>query len=130
MSATTFTMTFPNELIEDAKEAAATIGTDLETFIIQATFARVQRLPAMLARPITPKNGSKARRKQDEAWIEQNYQTLIEDYPDQWVYVYNQKVIAADRRATKAERLARIAIEEFDRDEPAEIFVEASRYVY
>lgn len=128
MSITTFSVAFPDELVKDAKEAAETIGTDLETFIIQATFARVQRLPAMLAKPITAKNGSKERRRRDEVWIEQNYQTLIQKYPDQWVYVYNQKVVAADRRALKAERLARVAIEEFDRDAPAEIFVEASRY--
>lgn len=130
MSVTTFTVTFPDELVQDAKEAAETIGTDLETFIIQATFARVQRVPAMLARPIRRKKGSKERRRRDEAWIEQNYQTLIEKYPDQWVYVYDQKVVAADRRALKAERLARVAIEDFDRDAPAEIFVEARRYVY
>ena len=84
----------------------------------------------MLARPITPNDKSKKRLARDEAWIEENYQTLLEKYPDQWVYVHNLKVVAADRRATKAERLARVAIKDFERDTPAEIFVEASRYVY
>jgi len=84
----------------------------------------------MLARPITAKKGSKERRRRDEVWIEQNYQTLIQKYPDQWVYVYNQKVVAADSSALKAERLARVAIEEFDRNAPAEMYVSASRYVY
>ena len=37
MSATSFTVTFPDELLEDAKEAAEMIGNDLNTFILQAT---------------------------------------------------------------------------------------------
>ena len=131
MSITTFSVTFPDELIEDAKEAAEMIGSDLNTFILQATFARVQELPAKLARkPITPADWPKERLARDRAWIEENYQYLLETYPDQWVYVHNQKVVGADRRPAKAERQARVVIEDFYRDIPAKIFVEASRYVF
>ena len=130
MSATSFTVTFPDELLEDAKEAAEMIGNDLNTFILQATFARVQELPAKLARPIIPTERPKERIARDKAWIRENYQTLFETYPKQWVYVYNQKVVGADRNGAKAQRQARVAIENFERDVPVSLFIGGGRYVF
>jgi hypothetical protein len=101
----TLTIKLPEVLVRDAKEAAEKLGMSLNRFMMQAIFIRVQELPTK-REPIV---FDKERFHRDNKWIDENYQEICEQYPNQWFYVYDQKVCGADRDMARAERLARAA---------------------
>lgn len=102
----TLTIQLPEVLVRDAKEAAEKLGLSLNRFMMQAIFIRVQELPTK-REPIV---FDKERFQRDNKWIDDNYQQLSEEYQNQWIYVYDQKVCGADRDGARAERLARAEI--------------------
>ena len=102
----TLTIQLPEVLVRDAKEAAEKLGMSLNRFMMQAIFIRVQELPTK-REPIV---FDKERFYRDNKWVDENYQRLCEEYPSQWIYVYDQKVCGADPDGARAERLARAEI--------------------
>lgn len=43
----------------------------------------------------------------NDAWLKQNYLDLIQDYPNQWIAVLEQKVIATGNQKRLVERQAK-----------------------
>ena len=43
----------------------------------------------------------------NDAWLKQNYLDLIQDYPNQWIAVLEQKVIATGNQRRLVERQAK-----------------------
>jgi len=102
----TLTIKLPEVLVRDAKEAAEKLGMSLNRFMMQAIFIRVQELPTK-REPIV---FDKERFARDNKWVTEHYQMLSEQYPNKWIYVYDQKVCGADRDKARAERQARAEI--------------------
>ena len=100
------TLELPDVLVRDAKEAAEKLGISLNRFMMQAIFVHVQELPTK-REPIVIDN---ERFKRDNKWIDENSQQLFEQYENQWIIVYNQKVWGANRERGRAERQARAEI--------------------
>ena len=115
----TLTIKLPELLVRDAKEAAEKLGMGLNQFMMQAIFMRVQDLPTK-REPIVFDN---ERFQRDNKWIDENYQEIYEQYPNQWIYVYDQKVCGADRDMARAERQARAEIGDVRRLGAVALFV-------
>ncbi len=121
----TLTLELPDVLVRDAKEAADKLGMGLNHFMMQAIFMRVQELPTK-REPIV---FDKQRFQREHKWINDNYQELGEQYPNQWIYVYDQKVCGADRDGARAERLARAEIGDVHRLGAVSVFM-GDRHVF
>ena len=115
----TLTIQLPEVLVRDAKEAAEKLGISLNRFMMQAIFIRVQELPTK-REPIVFDN---ERFQRDNKWIDENYQEICEQYPNQWSYVYDQKVCGADRDMARAERQARAEIGDVHRLGAVALFI-------
>ena len=105
------TLELPDLLVRDAKEAADKLGISLHRFMMQAIFVHVQELPTK-REPIVIDN---ERFRRDNEWIDENAQQLFEQYENQWIIVYNQKVWGANRDRGRAERQARAEIGDIHR---------------
>ncbi|MBL7063618.1 MAG: hypothetical protein ISS49_05335 [Anaerolineae bacterium] len=44
---------------------------------------------------------------EDEEWAFANYERWMEEYPDQWIAVANEKVVAAEKDPVKAREIAK-----------------------
>ena len=62
----------------------------------------------------------------DQKWISDHIQELIEKYPNQWILVYNQKVIANSQDIAPVWDKA----DELELDQPYLSFIERDVYVY
>ncbi len=125
--ATELTIHLPDPLLEEARQAAEATKTTLEEFVSQAVSVRVQQQKSRMG--TTPANWPKERMRQDRVWIETHYQTLAKNYPNQWVFVHEQKVCGAHRDMTIAEKQAEQLLGNIHQAYPLAVFVEASQYV-
>ncbi len=123
---TELTIHLPEPLMQEARQAAEAAETTLEEFVSQAISAQVQhKKPKIIAGTAS---WPKERMTRDRIWIDTHYQTLAENYPNQWVYVHEQKVCGADRDMAKAEKQAEQVLGNVQQACPLAIFV-ATRYV-
>jgi enamine deaminase RidA (YjgF/YER057c/UK114 family) len=124
--ATELNINLPDSLLEEARQAAEAAKTTLEEFVSQAISTQVQQhKPKTIA---VPADWPKERMTQDRIWIDTHYQTLAENYPNQWVYIHGQRVCGAHRDMGKAEDQAEQVLGDIQRACPLAIFV-ATRYV-
>jgi hypothetical protein len=123
---TELTIHLPETLLQEARQAASAAKTTLEEFVSQAISARVQQQkPETITETA---DWPKERMTRDRIWIDTHYQTLAENYPNQWVYVHEQKVCGAHRDMAKAEDQAEQVLGDVQQACPLAIFV-ATRYV-
>ena len=123
---TELTIHLPEPLLQEARQAAGAAKTTLEEFVSQAVSAQVQQ---QKPKTITgTADWPKERMTRDRVWIDTHYQSLVENYPNQWVYVHGQKVCGAHRDMARAEEQAEQVLGNVQQACPLAIFV-ATRYV-
>jgi hypothetical protein len=66
----------------------------------------------------------------DSDWFISHIGELSKLYPNQWVIVYNEKVIAAHRDLGVAEDAAELIVGPVDRSFPMTAYVESGRHVF
>lgn len=124
---TELTIKWPDPLLEEARKAAKAMGQGLESYLLQAALERIQRQNAKPGLKI--KDWPKERLRSDWAWIESHYQSLVETYPNQWIYVHNQQVCGANRDMAKAEEQAERVLGNIGLAVPVAFFVPVGHYV-
>ncbi len=126
------TIDYPPPLLEEARKAAKMSKQSVETYVLQATLERIQRQmrDADAKNPKTSRGWSKEQFVQNRVWIENNIQTLEQNYPDQWVIVHEQKVVGADRKMGNAQDKAAQVIGNIFKAGALMHFVEVTRRVY
>lgn len=112
------TLKWPEPLLQEARKAASASNKSLESFILQAVQNQLFRQnnleqaepqketltpPKSASSSATSTGWCKERFRKDRIWIDSNYQTLVEAHPNQWLIVYQQKVIGADRDFGRAQ---------------------------
>lgn len=123
---TELTIHLPETLLQEAHQAARATKITLEEFVSQAISARVQQQkPETITETA---DWPKERMTRDRIWIDTHYQTLAENYPNQWVYVHEQRVCGAHRDMAQAEDQAEQVLGDIQQACPLAIFV-ATRYV-
>ena len=126
------TIDYPPPLLEEARKAAQMSKQSLESYVLQATLERIQRQnrDTDAKKPGTARGWSKEQFVRNRVWIENNIQTLQQNYPDQWVIVHEQKVVGADRKMGNAQDKAAQVIGNIFRAGALMHFVEVTRRVY
>jgi len=128
------TIDYPPPLLEEARKAAQMTKQSLESYVLQATLERIQRQnrdsDAKQPAPRPRRSWSKEQFVRNRVWIEDNIQTLEQNYPDQWVIVHEQKVVGADRKMGDAQDKAAQVIGNIFKAGSMMHFVEVSRRVY
>ena len=108
--ATQTTINWPDSLLEQARKAAAANQNSLQSFVLQSVSERLRQPNSKTnGTPIQGqhskqtngrvigKNWPRERMMKDKDWMESNYQTLADTYPNQWIIVHGQKVVGAHR---------------------------------
>ncbi len=147
---TKLTIDWPEPLLEEARQAAFAHNKSLEGLVLQAVSELTQRqngksTTKQVQRSKSNGNSTEAQSSKkhttqqgwtteqfvrDRTWIDNNYDSLVEDYPDQWIIVYDRKVCGADRDFGKAQELAEPVIGDIHEIGALAVFVEASWHVF
>jgi hypothetical protein len=122
------TIKWPKLLLEEARKAAKASGQSVDSFVLQGALERIQRQRAKSSPKV--KSWPKERMKLDWAWIENHYDTLLKNHPDQWIIVHEKQVVGAHRQHEQAIREAEQVIGDIWRAHALVDFVEATRRVY
>ncbi|MGB0387158.1 MAG: hypothetical protein ACPGWR_20260 [Ardenticatenaceae bacterium] len=121
------TISWPEPMLEEAREAATIAGQSLEIFVLQAALERMQRLNSKPG--FNLEDWTSEQMQKDRAWIRENSNDLAQNHAHQWVFVHSQKVVGAHSDMGKAQKQAEQVLGNINQAGALAFFVGGSRYV-